>query len=106
MSKEQEAVKVSILDKEYLVACTEGERDALEASAKYLSDKMADIRRSGKVVGMDRIAVMAALNLAHEAIDPRAGQGGGRLDSYGLRIRQINTRIEEALGKYNQMELN
>ena len=106
MSKDAHAVKINILEKEYLVACTDDERNALEASAKYLSEKMADIRESGKVVGMDRIAVMAALNLAHEAIDPGAGQGGGQLDSYGLRIKQLNTRIEEALGEYNQTGLN
>ena len=72
MSNDPEAIKVSILDKEYLVACPEDEKDALAASAKYLNDKMVNIRESGKVVGIDRIAVMTALNLAHEII----GAGG------------------------------
>ena len=62
MSKDPGAIKVYILDKEYLVACPEEERDALKASAKYLNDRMTEIRGSGKVVGIDRIAVMAALS--------------------------------------------
>ncbi len=107
MSKDPEAVKVSILDKEYLVACPEDEKDALEASAKYLNEKMLDIRESGKVVGIDRIAVMTALNLAHEVVATGAGQGGtGAGASVGARISELNTKIEEAIGKYQLKELN
>jgi len=99
MSKPANAVKVHILEKEYLVACPDEEKDVLISSAKYLNDKMTDIRSSGKVVGVDRIAVMAALNLAHdvlesESLDPT------QFDSYGARIRELNNRIETALGKY------
>ena len=104
MSKEPEAIKVSILDKEYLVACQEDEKDELLASAKYLNDKMVDIRESGKVVGMDRIAVMTALNLAHEVV---AGGGSAtESDSCGARVRKLNRKIEKALDKYQLMELN
>ena len=67
MSKGSNAVKIQIMDKEYLVSCTDEERRT-DASAKHLSDKMSEIRSSGKVVGVDRIAVMAGLNMAHEAI--------------------------------------
>jgi cell division protein ZapA len=106
MSKEPEAIKVNILDKEYLVACHENEKDELLASAKYLNDKMIDIRESGKVVGMDRIAVMTALNLAHEVIGAGGSGSGKESDSCGSRIRKLNTKIEKALGKYQLMELN
>jgi len=105
MSKEPNAVKVNILDKEYLVACPDEEKDVLLASAKYVNDKMRDIRESGKVVGIDRIAVMTALNLAHEVLDPDAG-GGNRLDAYGMRLRALNSRIEETLNRYKQTGLN
>ncbi len=71
MSKADNAVKIKILDKEYLVSCPDDEREALEASVKHLSQKMSEIRSSGKVVGIDRIAVMAGLNLAHESIHVR-----------------------------------
>jgi len=105
MSKEQDAIKVSILDKEYLVSCGDEERDALEASAKYLGDKMAEIRGTGKVVGVDRIAVMAGLNLAHEAIEG-GGAGGEAQNTAGTRLRKLNTRIEKTLAKYRRRELN
>lgn len=104
MSKEPEAIKVNILDKEYLVACQEDEKDELLASAKYLNDKMVNIRESGKVVGMDRIAVMTALNLAHEVV--AAGGSGTDSDSCGARVRKLNKKIEKALDKYQLMELN
>ena len=105
MSKEHNAVKISILDKEYLVACEDEERDALEASAKYLGDKMAKIRGAGKVVGVDRIAVMAGLNLAHEAIEG-GGTSGDTQSSSGARLRKLNTRIEKTLSKFRRRELN
>ncbi|MDH3901466.1 MAG: cell division protein ZapA [Gammaproteobacteria bacterium] len=105
MSKEPEAIKVNILDKEYLVACPENEKDALVASAKFLNQKMLDIRGSGKVVGIDRIAVMTALNLAHEVIGA-VGSDNTEFDSYGVRIRKLNTRIEKALDKYQLKGLN
>lgn len=104
MSTEQNAVKVHILDKEYLVACPEGEQDSLLASAKYLNNKMTEIRAGGKVVGIDRITVMTALNLAHEIIESDGG-GSRRLDTCGKRLQQLNSRIETALNHYNLPEL-
>lgn len=106
MSKEPEAITVNILDKEYLVACQEDEKDELLASAKYLNDKMVNIRDSGKVVGIDRIAVMTALNLAHEVIGAGGSGGGKDSESCGARVRKLNTKIEKALDKYKLMELN
>ena len=100
-----EGCKVSIMDKEYLVACPEDEKDALRASAKYLSDKMSAIRASGKVVGIDRIAVMAGLNIAHEAIESGV-VGGNRAKSVGARLSKLNERIEAALAEYRQPGLN
>ena len=66
--KEPAAVSVRILDKEYFVACPPDERPALLESAEYLNKKMREIRDTGKVVGADRIAVMAALNMANELL--------------------------------------
>ena len=104
MSKDAGAIKVYILDKEYLVACPEEERDALKASAKYLNDRMMEIRGSGKVVGIDRIAVMAALNLAHEIVE--SGANATELDGYAARIGHLNARIEETLDRHAKKELN
>ena len=59
-------VTVQILDKDYLIACPPHQRANLEGAARYLDGKMREIRGSGKVIGAERIAVMAALNIAHE----------------------------------------
>ena len=100
-----DAIKITILDKEYIVACPEGEEEALRASARHLSDRMKQIRTGGKVVGMDRIAVMAGLNLAHEAIE--LGAGSANLASTaGARINRLNDRIEQALALYRQSGTN
>ena len=68
MSSGANVVTVHILDKEYRIACPPEEQDELLRSAKYLSKKMKEIRDSGKVIGTDRIAVMAALNISHELL--------------------------------------
>ena len=65
-------VSVRILEKEYQVACPANERDDLLDSAEVLNTKMREIRDSGKVVGLDRIAVMAALNMANELLQTKA----------------------------------
>ena len=61
-------VTVHILDKEYRVNCSENEREDLEASARYLDEKMNEIRQSGRIIGLDRIAVMAGLNITHDLL--------------------------------------
>ena len=104
MSSEPDAVKIHILDKEYLVACPAEEKDALLASARHLSEKMSEIRGSGKVVGMDRIAVMAGLNIAHEAIE--SGASITASDNVARRLNRLNTDIEETLARYRQAEFN
>ena len=105
MSKASNAVKITILDKEYLVSCPDDEKEALDASVRHLSKKMAEIRSGGKVVGIDRIAVMAGLNIAHEAI--QTGTVGSTAESStGTRLRELNTRIEDALAGYRQSRLN
>jgi len=99
MSSEPQALKVHILDKEYMVACPEEEVDALKASAKHLDDKMTEIRETGKVIGIDRIAVMAGLNIAHEALS-----GGGKSSRTGTRIKKLNSQIDKVLAKYRQAQ--
>jgi len=59
-------VAVSILDREFLIGCTPEERPGLIAAAAYLDAKMREIRNASRAAGVDRIAVMAALNIAHE----------------------------------------
>lgn len=60
------AITVTILDRDYQIACTHEEKESLLAAARYLDQKMREIRDRGNVIGIDRIAVMAALNIAHD----------------------------------------
>jgi cell division protein ZapA len=60
------AITVNILDRDYQIACKNDEKESLLAAAKYLDQKMREIRDRGNVIGIDRIAVMAALNIAHD----------------------------------------
>lgn len=104
MSGESQPVNVRILDKDYLVACPEEEREALEFTARYLDQKMREIRDSGKVVGAERIAVMAALNITHDMLQHRSlRESEGQ--SMSARIRALQDKIEVALNQGKQMEL-
>lgn len=98
------AVTVSILGKEYIVACSEQERVELLESASYLDKKMREIRDAGKVLGTDRIAVMAALNIAHDLLHQKSGfnlSSGAEVEG---RIRNLQAKIEDALFRSRQME--
>ncbi|HET9331498.1 MAG TPA: cell division protein ZapA [Steroidobacteraceae bacterium] len=97
-------VSVRIMEKEYVVACPYEERSALLDAAEFLNVRMREIRESGKVVGLDRIAVMAALNLAHELLKGKDRES--KLDSgVGHRVRALRERVEGALEKGQQLEL-
>ncbi|VAW74045.1 Z-ring-associated protein ZapA [hydrothermal vent metagenome] len=96
-------MRIHILDKEYLVACPDDEREALFASAEFLTDKMKEIRDTGKIVGADRIAVMAALNMAHELLENRGTKQDYQFD-VSKRIRALQDKIDVALNQGNQLE--
>ena len=102
----QEAARVSvrILEKEYFIACPHEERSALLDAAEFLNSRMREIRDSGKIVGLDRIAVMAALNLAHELITLRARETGTEQE-VGHRLKTMRERVESSLQKGQQLEL-
>jgi cell division protein ZapA len=103
VSQDLARVSVRILEKDYHVACPMEERAALLDSAEFLSRKMKEIRDTGKVVGLDRIAVMAALNLANELLNV---QRRGTLDSdVTTRVKALRERVESALERGQQLEL-
>ncbi|HCF9522685.1 TPA: cell division protein ZapA [Pseudomonas aeruginosa] len=87
---------VQILDKEYCINCPDDERANLESAARYLDGKMREIRSSGKVIGADRVAVMAALNITHDLLYRKE-----RLDqessSTRERVRELLDRVDRAL---------
>jgi cell division protein ZapA len=97
-------VSVRILDKEYRVACPASERTDLLDSAEVLNAKMREIRDSGRVVGLDRIAVIAALNMANELLH---AQARGRLidNDFSNRLKLISERVENVLGESRPLDL-
>jgi len=97
-------VSVRILEKEYQVSCPANERTDLLDSAEVLNHKMREIRDSGKVVGLDRIAVMAALNMANELLQTRA-KDEALEDDVGSRIKLLSERVESVLGDNQQLDL-
>ncbi len=97
-------VNVKILEKEYQIACPAEGRKALIDSAELLNYKMREIRDSGKVVGLDRIAVMAALNMANDLL--AANVVTGNIESSAkVKVREMRERVETALQSGAQMEL-
>lgn len=94
---EAEPVVVQILGKEYHVACPEQERQALLESAGLLDRRMRQIRDAGRVVGGDRIAVMAALNITHELLNLKRQQVG--LDDRLQRLRERLDTVLQSVGE-------
>ena len=104
MTDNQARVSVRILEKDYQIACPIEERSDLLDSAEFLNSRMREIRDSGKVVGLDRIAVIAALNMANELIRLRKSDSNLESD-VGGRLRILRERVESALEKGRQLEL-
>ena len=94
----QQAVKVTILDRDYAVACAPDEQAGLIQAAAYLDAKMREIRGKAKLVGLERIAVMAALNIAHESLQARTELKQVGVD-VGEELRKLNAKLEAALGR-------
>jgi len=102
--KSAKAISVHILDKEYLIYCPDEEKHDLLRSADYLDMKMREIRDAGKIIGTDRIAVMAALNISHELLT-QSGQGSKIEGDINGRLKGIQEKIENALYKTQQLEI-
>jgi cell division protein ZapA len=103
MSEEPIAVSVRILDKEYRVSCGPDEQAGLRESARILDQRMREIRQTGRVIGVDRIAVMAALNIAYELIKIQDGQVQGQRD-LDRRLGDLQERLGDALATQHQLD--
>jgi cell division protein ZapA len=92
---DKNALTISLLGREFRVACPEGEQKQLMASVDYLNRKMKEVRDTGKVVGNERIAIMAALNIAHELMS-NPGKGSSQaVDNTAIKRRIV--AMQEAL---------
>ena len=96
------SIEVTVLGRNYTVACGDDEREALLQAVAYLEGKMGGIKKSGKVAGTERIAVMAALNIAHELLSMRLGEGFD-VGAARRRIGDIEAKLEAALAKQEKL---
>lgn len=91
---------VELLGKEYMVACPAEARQDLERAGNLLDERMQEIKSQGKLYGVERVAIMAALNLAHDLLNATGGS-----QSMQTQIAQMNTKLENALAEEQQMDL-
>lgn len=94
-------VNLRIIDKDYVVACPEQERDTLLASAQYLNEKIREIREGGKLANSERIVVISALNIIHEFFQYRQ-QKDVELEQLNTQITNLQEKIVLALKNFNQ----
>ncbi len=104
MNHDQVPVTVRILDKEYRVACAPQEQEGLVESARLVDRRMREMRQSGRIVGADRIAVMAALNIAHELIQLRQHQVSPGESANSGQLGIIQQRLATALAKHRELD--
>jgi cell division protein ZapA len=99
-----EPINVQILDKEYLIACAPGEQEDLQRAATLLNQRLKQIREHGKVMGTERLVIMAALNMANE-LAKIASREERSSSEFGSRVRGMRERVERALVHGQQLEL-
>ncbi|MEL0152159.1 MAG: cell division protein ZapA [Halieaceae bacterium] len=100
----QHTVSIDILDKSYQVACEPEQEAELRQAASDLDDQMRAIRSTGKVIGLERVAIMAALNLSHQVLVMKSG--GQPDDPLEDQLKTISSRIDEALFQLRQFEIS
>ncbi|HEX5611686.1 MAG TPA: cell division protein ZapA [Burkholderiales bacterium] len=97
-----QTIDITVLGRSYKVACEEGEREALLRTAAYLDAKMNEIRNAGKVSGTERIAVMAALNIAHELLTTKL-TGGFDIGEAKRRIAAVEAKLDSVLARQEKL---
>jgi len=103
MSNEPIAISVRILDKEYRISCEPHEEAGLRESARMLDHRMRELRKTGRVVGSDRIALMSALNIAYELIKIRSGQAPSDQDLERC-LGDLQQQLSDALATQDRMD--
>lgn len=97
-TRDKGALTINLLGRELRVACPEGEERQLLASVDYLNRKLKEVRDVGKVVGNERIALMAALNITHEYLSQQKTPSGGvDTTAFRRRIVAMQETVESAL---------
>jgi cell division protein ZapA len=93
MTAANKALDVTIMGRTYKVTCADDEREALLQAVTYLDQKMNEIKSGGKVGNIERIAVMAALNIAHELLEARGGKFPAQPGPDGFDLSEVKRRM-------------
>lgn len=101
MNADAKGMQISIMGREFRVACEPGEQKALLEAVDYLNRKMQDIKTQGKITGLERIAIMAALNISHEFMSTRVGN----FDVAEIRRRMLNieAKLDQAFAEQEKL---
>lgn len=101
MAANAKGLDVTIMGREFRVACSPEEQEKLLAAVEYLDNKMREIRDAGKVIGVERIAIMAALNITNEFLNTRVG--GFDVGDFKRRMNSLQKQIDEAMADQSDL---
>lgn len=102
MSAEPKGLQINIMGRDFRVACPEEDQKGLLEAVEYLNRKMQEIKGGGKVIGLERIAIMAALNIAHEYLSTKVG-GGFDIAEIKRRMNGMETVLDQAISDQNEL---
>jgi len=98
---EARSLQITVMGRDFRVACPEEEQESLLEAVDYLNKKMLEIRDAGKVIGLERIAIMAALNIAHEYLTTKVG--GFDMGEIKRRMTRMETVIDQAMSEQTKL---
>jgi cell division protein ZapA len=102
MSSDSKGLQINIMGREFRVACAEDEQAGLLEAVEYLNQKMSEVRDRGKVIGLERIAIMTALNIAHEFLNTKVG-GSFDIAEIRRRISGMETALDQAISDQDEL---
>lgn len=103
MNADAKGLQINIMGREFRVACREDEQKGLLEAVEYLNGKMQDIRSSGKVVGLERIAIMAALNIAHELLTTKVGGGAFDIADFKRKMARMENVLDQVMSDQDEL---
>ena len=101
MSAEPAGLQITIMGREFRVACSEAEQKGLLEAVEYLNERMQEVRDRSSVIGLDRIAIMAALNITHEFLTIKVG--GVDIAETRRRMKRMEASIDQAMARQNYL---
>ena len=101
MTADAKGMQINVIGREFRVACTPDEQKALLEAVEYLNRKMQQIKEQGKITGLERIAIMAALNISHEFLTARIGDFD--VSEFKRTMAHIETTLDQALADQEKL---